>query len=93
MNPIDQLLNEALKSDNKEFQRRLFINLQRLVHKIQLNILDSKKRNLGYCSTFIIPEKNVFELFDEIGITKDEINSAFSTQWSVPVEAHMHFHC
>lgn len=79
--PIDQIIEVISNPERKEFHRRLTITLQRLIHKIQLDVLDTKKKNDGYCVTFVIPERDIFHLFDEIGITKDEINVAFSTQW------------
>jgi hypothetical protein len=88
--PIDQIVEIITKSEHKEFHRRLTVVLQRLIHKIQLDILDTKKKNEGYCVTFVIPEKDVYHLFDEIGITKDQINQAFSVQWQVPASARMH---
>jgi hypothetical protein len=89
--PIDQIIEVVSKSENKEFHRRLTITLQRLIHKIQLDVLDTKKKSDGYCVTFVIPERDIYHLFDELGITKEEINTAFSTQWVVPSTARMHF--
>jgi len=87
MNLIDQLVVEASKPENKDFHRRLYISLQRLVHKIQLDVLDTKKKNDGYCATFVIPERDVFHLFDEIGLSKEQIAKAFASDWQVPADA------
>ena len=88
--PIDQIVDQVSKPENREFYRRISINLQRLIHKIQLDVMDSRKKNDGYCTTFIIPERDIYHLFDEVGVTKDQINQAFSLQWQVPTAAKMH---
>lgn len=66
-------------------------SLQRAIHTVQIDMLNTKKRSDGYCGTFLIPEKAVLTVFDQFGVfTLKDLTSAFSAQWAVPVSAHMH---
>lgn len=66
-------------------------NLQRAIHTVQLDMLNTKKRSDGYCGTFLIPEKAVLTLFDDFNLfSLKDLTSAFSAQWAVPISAHMH---
>ena len=84
---IDSVLAEVLP---KVVPQQLTSELQRLVHKIQLDMINTKKRSDGYCVSIIIPEREILNIFNNIepGLT-DKISTAFKVDWGIPENALM----
>lgn len=79
---IDSVLVEIQPKVNPQ---QLTLELQRLVHKIQLDMINTKKRAENYCVSFIIPEREVLNIFNNIepGLT-DKISVSFKSDWNLP---------
>jgi hypothetical protein len=79
---IESVLVETQPKVNAQ---QLTLELQKLVHKIQLDMINTKKRAENYCVSFIIPEREVLNIFNNIepGLT-DKISTSFKTDWALP---------
>lgn len=92
-NPIYNLyeiMDNSVKNNN-QLIRQLYIKLQKIVSYIQMEFI--KNHEKGYCSRFIIPDKDInLILSDFPELTDDVINKAFNIGWGLPpnVDAHMH---
>jgi hypothetical protein len=88
---IDTLVKDTLNKLSKEnttFEKTLQLNLQRLVQKVQLDIVNTKKRADGYCINFVTPEKEVLNLWNDLAPGMgDQISLAFKHDWAVPSSA------
>jgi hypothetical protein len=84
---IQSLLDETLTNLNIQ---QLSSDVFRLVQKIQLDMVSTKKRSENYCINFVIPEKEVLNIFNKIepGLT-DKINVNFKSDWNTPDTALM----
>jgi len=84
---IQALLDETLPKINPQL---LNSEIGKLVQKIQLDMISTKKRSENYCVNFVIPEKEVLGLFNKIepGLT-DKINLAFKKSWNIPDSVRM----
>lgn len=69
---------------------QLTIDVSRLVQKIQLDMISTKKRSENYCVNFVIPEKEVLGIYNKIepGLT-ELISNTFKKDWDVPSTALM----
>lgn len=79
---IESTLNEVY---TKVSIQQLTLEVQRLVQKIQIDMINSKKRADGYCVSIIIPEREVLNIFNNIepGLT-DTISTSFKSDWGLP---------
>jgi hypothetical protein len=90
-NEIDILADKVIeKIKNENYDKTLTIALQKLIYKIQLDNISPKKRNLGYCSNFTIPEMDVLKLLDDVepGFVA-KLSKTFSEVWKIPASVKM----
>jgi hypothetical protein len=88
---IDSVADKVLEqTKDGDFLNSIYLQLQKLVQKIQLDMISAKKRSEGYCVNFIIPEKEVLQLFNDLepGLT-NQISLAFKHTWNIPANVIM----
>lgn len=84
---IKDILEETFPKLNTQ---QLTVEISRLVQKIQLDMISTKKRSENYCVNFVIPEKEVLGIYNKIepGLT-ERISNTFKKDWDVPSTALM----
>lgn len=86
--PIDEILSEFQNSckQNPQLQSTVKLELEKLVRKLYS---DAIAQHVGWCMSFKIPEVEVLNILNIIGIDQQKLSSAFATQWKAPPSAHM----
>jgi hypothetical protein len=93
MNAIDVIANEVIEKVNSDgYDKYLLSSLQKMLHRIQLEQISTKKRAKGYCSSFSIPETEVLAMFNGkfgSGFT-DKVVQGFTSAWNLPPDTKMY---
>jgi hypothetical protein len=88
--PIDDILIKLQKyiSDHGG-DKALTVSVEKLVRKVRLDSVG--EFNKGFCMRFNIPTNEVLAVFDAVdSFGREEINSAFISQWEIPSGTHMY---
>jgi len=82
--PIDDVLiklQKYLKDNNQE--KTLTLIVEKLVRKVRLDAVGEFSK--GFCMKFNIPKNEILGIFDAVdSFGRDEVTSAFITQWEIP---------
>ena len=91
MKPIDNVLShlELSFKQNPKLERQLKTKLQKIVLNTYTASIN-RSDGFGYGSKFKIPNKEVYDLVDDLGYTKEQLSTAFRTQWGYPKTATMY---
>ena len=86
--PIDEILSDFLNSCKKDpnLTNIVKLELDKIVRKLYADAISQQN---GWCMSFKVPEADVLNMLNIIGIDQTKLLAAFSTQWDVPATAYM----
>jgi hypothetical protein len=90
--PIDKLIDEIeeyIKNVDMHFIKSLEAVYKKLIYNVHTDVV--RQYNKGYCMRIMVPEREVLASLNSVPTLSNlKITEAFTTQWIVPKNAHMH---
>ncbi len=90
--PIDNIVAEIekyIQTSDVHFLKTVDMEYKKLIYNVHSDAV--RQYTKGYCMRLMVPERDVlttYNIVPDMSVTR--INQAFSSQWVVPKNAHMH---